>query len=406
MAPRPTLLDAQGSTVAAYGGWAAWSRYDPATKAYALALRSPSGAISLAPVAERGLPFDIELGPEGSGVVAVYSRCSDVDTLQGCHIYELKLGVVGAIERMLAAPGSSVHEPAIWDGLLIFLRRNPGGGGRRPDNLFQWRIGSSPARSVALPASHGGISTEAGHWPKGQTGAISGLTLHGQQVAYSTASGSESFGVTSLWLERLGGSPKLIDQITSGASATCEHAFLSPTLLGGWLYAYLHDCDPSANPQLDRWTRYSLSGHGAQRAKFTFVHTGDEIIDSVAPDAGGVRTGAVKAGSSVGEHRLAHDQATRARKLLHACASALLSCRIPPLRALAFSSCGDDGAATGYEHRSRAPAMAGGWHARGGIAAAGWLHRITTEGTPPLLVYRTLPAYVRMAGSAARACLA
>jgi hypothetical protein len=274
--------------VAAYHGWAAWSRADSVANAYALVLRSPDGAVSLAPISERASPFDVELGPDGSGVAAVYSRCSDTATLQGCHIYELKLGVTGATEQMLAAPGSSVHEPAIWDGLLVFLRRNPGGGGRRPDNLFQWRIGSSTARSVALPASHGGISAEAGHWPKGQTGTISGLTLRGQQIAYSTTSGSESFGVTSLWLERLDGSPKLTDQVTSGAAATCEHAFLSPILLGGWLYAYLHDCDPYADLRSDRWTRYSLSGHRAQRATFTFVHTGDEIIDSVVPDSGGV----------------------------------------------------------------------------------------------------------------------
>jgi hypothetical protein len=286
--PAPRLLDAQGWMVAAYGGWATWSRFDSATHAYALVLRAPGGATSLASVPERAAPFDVELGPDGSGVAAVYSRCSDTETLRGCHIYELKLGVASATEQLLAAPGSSVHEPAIWDGLLVFLRRNPGGGERRPDNLFQWRIGSSTARSVALPASHGGLSAEAGHWPKGQTGTISGLTLHGRQVAYSTTSGSESFGVTSLWLERLGGSPKLIDQVTSGASATCEHAFLSPTLLGGWLYAYLHDCDPYANPRSDRWTRYSLDGDNAQRAKFTFVQTGDEIIDSVVPDSGGV----------------------------------------------------------------------------------------------------------------------
>ncbi len=225
---------------------------------------------------------------------------------------------------------------------------------------------------MAIPASHGGISAEAGHWPKGQTGTISGLTLHERQVAYSTTSGSESFGVTSLWLERLGGFPKLIDQVTSGASATCEHAFLSPTLLGGWLYAYLHDCDPYANPQSDRWTRYSLSGHGAQRAKFTFVHTGDEIIDSVVARRRRRRLEQRKRALPAGEHRLAHDQATRARNLLLARASALLSCRIPPLRALAFSSCGDDGAATGCERRSLVPAMAGGWRARGGIVAAGW----------------------------------
>jgi hypothetical protein len=284
----PTLLDASGSMVSVYGGWAAWSRADLATNAYVLVLRSPKGAISLAPIPERASPFDVELGPDGPGVAAVYSRCSDIDTLEGCHIYELKLGVAGATEQMLEVPGSSVHEPAIWGGLLVFLRRNPGGEAHRPDNLFQWRIGSSLAHSVALPTSRGGLSAETGHWPKGQTGTISGLTIHGRQLAYSTTSGSESFGVTSLWLERIGSSPKLVDQVTSGASATCEHAFLSPTLLGGWLYAYLHDCDPYANPRSDRWTRYSLGGRVAQRAKFTFVHTGDEIIDSVVPDSGGV----------------------------------------------------------------------------------------------------------------------
>jgi hypothetical protein len=274
--------------VSTYGGWAAWSRADLATNAYALVLRSPKGVVSLAPIPERVSPFDVELGPDGAGVAAVYSRCLDTETLRDCHIYKLKLGLPGAIEQMLAAPGASVHEPAIWDGLLVFLRRNLAGGARRPDNLFQWRIGSSLARSVMLPASRGGLSAEAGHWSKGQVGTISGLTLHGQQIAYSTTSGSGSFGVTSLWVERLTGRPKLIDQVISGASATCEHAFLSPSLLGGRLYAYLHDCDPYADPQSDRWTRYSLNGHGVQRAKFTFVHTGDEIIDSVVPDADGV----------------------------------------------------------------------------------------------------------------------
>jgi hypothetical protein len=287
-APTPTVLDAQGSMVAAYGGWAAWSRADTATNAYELVLRSPSGAISLAPVPERAAPFDVELGPDGSGVAAVYSRCLDTQALRGCHIYELRLGVPDAVEQPLQAPGSSVHEPAIWDGLLAFLWRYPVGAQRRPDNLFSWRIGSSMAHSIVLPASRGARQTEAGHWSKGMTGRITGLTLHGQRVAYSTTIGSGSFGVTSLWLEQVSGSPRLIDQVTSGAGATCEHAFLSPTLLGGWLYAYLHDCDPSANPQLDRWMRYSLTGPGTQRARFTFVHTGDEVIESVVPDAGGV----------------------------------------------------------------------------------------------------------------------
>ncbi len=285
--PAPTVLDRQGSTVAAYGGWAAWSRSDPATNAYALVLRSPAGVISPAAVPERPSPFDVELGPSGSGVTAVYSRCSNTNKLTGCHIYELPLGVTGATEGMLPVPGSSVHEPAIWDGSLVFLRRNPGGGSRRPDNLYEWRIGSAQARSVTLPASQG-LSSESGRWPKGMTGAISGLTLEGKQIAYTTTAASGSFGVASLWMQGTTGAPKLVDQVTSGASATCEHAFLSPTFLGGWLYAYLHDCDPYANPASDRWTRYSLTEHTAQQAKVRFVHTGDEVIEAVVPDGGGV----------------------------------------------------------------------------------------------------------------------
>jgi hypothetical protein len=282
--PTPKVLDGQGQLVATYGGWAAWSRPDAATNAFALVLRSPAGAISLAPVATSPAPFDVELGPSDSGVAAVYSRCADTSTLQGCHIYYLRLGVAGATEQILAVPGSSVHEPAIWNGRLVYLRPNPTGGERRPDDLLEWQIGSGDARSIALPASRGLGSQAGGRWPKGVTGTITGLTLRGRQIAYSTVSGHESFGIANLWLQNPTGAPRLIDQVTSGASATCTHEFISPILLGGWLYAYLHDCDPYADPASDRWTRYSLTTNTAQRAKFTFVHTGDELINSVVPD--------------------------------------------------------------------------------------------------------------------------
>jgi hypothetical protein len=284
----PSTLDKRGTMVAAYGGWAAWSRADASTNSYALVVRSPSGAIAPAPVAEREAPFDVELGPGEGGVVAVYSRCGDTKRLGGCRIYELRLGVVGAKESLLAAPGSSVHEPAIWEDRLVYLRRNPGGGERRPDNLFEWNIGAGVARAVKLPASRGRTSGEVGRWPKDVTGTISGLTLDGRDIAYATDSSVEGFGVASLWFQEIGGSPRLIDEATSGESATCEHGFLSPTVAGGWLYAYLHDCDPSANPGLDRWTRYRLAGREAQRAHFGFVAVGDESIDSVVADGGGV----------------------------------------------------------------------------------------------------------------------
>lgn len=286
-AEAPVVLDPGGLSVAAYGGWAAWSRSDPTTGHYALVLRSPQGAISLAPVAENASPFDVELGPSrGSGGAAVFSRCANNTTRKGCHIAELRLGVAGAGERPLAPPGGgSDHQPAIWNGGLVFLRRNPSGGVRRPDNLLAWRIGSHKVQSLVLPTSRGARNgTEA--WPRGLTGSISGLTFNGKQVGYVTNNLLGTFGETTLWFEPLGGHPELIDQETSGAGNVCPPQFVSPVLAGPWLYAYLHACDPSANPNLDRLTRYRHAE--VDRARYTFIRSGDEGITSIVPDGGGV----------------------------------------------------------------------------------------------------------------------
>jgi hypothetical protein len=287
------VLDPKGVSVAAYGGWAAWSRLDAMTNHYALVVRSPRGTISLAPVAPSASPFDIELGPSGSGVAAVYSRCADT-TLRGCRIAELHLGATPATELALAPPGGgSVHEPAIWENRVVFLRRNSTGGsedpshpGRKPDSLFAWDVGSRKLHSLALPVSRG---SRAGAWPSGLTGLITGLTFNGKQLGYATSNVVGSFGETSLWFEPLGGGPELIDQETSGAGNVCQPEFVSPVLAGRWLYAYLHACDPSGAVGFDRFTRYR---HGeVDRARFTFIRSGDEPISSVVPDGAGVDWG-------------------------------------------------------------------------------------------------------------------
>jgi hypothetical protein len=283
----PIVLDPKGVSVATYGGWAAWSRSDKATGQYALVLRSPQGVISLPALAENSSPFDVELGPSGgSGVAAVYSRCANNGTRKGCHLAELRLGVAEAAERTLAPPGGgSDHEPAIWKGGLVFLRRNPSGAKRRPDNLLAWQVGSRRVRSLTLPISRGARSSGGG-WPKGLTGSITGLTFNGKQVAYITSNLVGSFGETSLWFEPLAARPELIDQETSGAGNVCPPEFVSPVLAGPWLYAYLHACDPSANPNLDRLTRYRRGD--VERAHYTFIHSGDEAITSIVPDGAGV----------------------------------------------------------------------------------------------------------------------
>jgi hypothetical protein len=284
-AEAPLLLDPGGMSVAAYGGWAAWSHRDSTTGHYALVTRSPQGVISQAPVAESASPFDVELGPaRGLGVAAVYSRCADTTTLNGCHIFTLELGVAVASERSLAPPGGgSNHEPAIWEGALVFLRRSPSGGRRRPDSLLAWKIGSRKVRTLPLPSSRGNL--RAG-WPAGLTGRLTGLTFNGKQLGYTTSNLLGTFGESTLWFEPLGGRPELIDQQTGGAGNVCPPEFVSPVLSGRWLYAYLHACDPTANPRFDRLTRYR---HGeVQRARYTFIDSGDEAISSAVPDGMGV----------------------------------------------------------------------------------------------------------------------
>jgi hypothetical protein len=287
-------LDCQPPQLASFGGWLAWSRATSAG-AFELMLRSPAGATAPAPIAPRPAPFDVQLGPEGHGVVAVYSRCADAIRYLGCTLHELALGVPGASERTLSPPGGgSLHEPAIWNGRLVFLRRNRAGGGenplhamgRQPDGLLAWRLGSSHTQSLTLPVSRG-----TREWPRGVTGVVTGLTLHEGWLAYVTSSGisSSSFelGLRTLWAQQLGQGPRLIDQITAGEGNVCDPSLLSPALAAGWVYAYVHPCDPSGR-DLDRWTRYGLSAHSAQSARYAFTHSGEDVIYAVVPDGHGV----------------------------------------------------------------------------------------------------------------------
>ncbi len=281
-----TQLDPAGSVVSAYGGWAAWTHAGAGPGNYTLMVRSPGGAITSAQVPSSNGPFDVRLGPGTSGVDAVYQRCSDPERELGCHIFELTLTTPGAAERELAVPGGgSTFMPAIWRGRLAFLRANPGDGTHRPDSLYVMSIGGGSAKAVALPVSRGASEIGGGRWPAGLTGTITSLAIGPSQLAYVTSNLVGSFGETTLWYEPIGGHPELIDQETSGAGNVCPAAFLSPVISGVWLYAYLHACDPSANPGLDRLTRYRRGE--AQRARYRFIHFGDDEISSVVPDAAG-----------------------------------------------------------------------------------------------------------------------
>jgi hypothetical protein len=253
----------------AFGGWAAWSRYDTISGECELAIRSPGGVISTPSVPENPGPFDVELGPSGHGVAAVFSGCAAAR----CGIYELRLGHM-SVRRLPVPARGSPSEPAIWQRTLVFVARR---------RLFEWRIGSRRVQPLAIPRTHGG-----GGWPRGRTGSISDLTINAGRIAFVTSNSHGDFAESTLWTERLAGAPRLIDQVTAGAGNVCPPAILSPVISNGWLYAYLHDCPAGGGPiSDDRFTRYKLSSGHAERAHHNFIQYIDDEIYSVVPAGSG-----------------------------------------------------------------------------------------------------------------------
>ncbi|HEX4107794.1 MAG TPA: hypothetical protein VHX88_06640 [Solirubrobacteraceae bacterium] len=272
--------------VVAYGGWAAWSSYDAASHGYALMLRSPSGSVAPAGVAERPAPFDVSLGPDAHGAtVAVYSRCRQT----ACRLVELALGAP-AYERRLAPPGGgSDYDPAIWGGRIAFMRAHRGGGQRRPQDIFEWVIGARHLLSFPLPRNEYSAA-DLHAFPQlrqteGVTGTIGFLALHGSEIAYTrVAPVSSPVTVSDLWTQRPGAAPRLIARITTGGAATAQRSFLSPTFAGGWLYAYREGGD-----QGSVWQRYRLAGPGLQQASgIAFGDSAFGLVEAVVPDAAGV----------------------------------------------------------------------------------------------------------------------
>jgi hypothetical protein len=270
-AHRTTVLDpgacterGQGGAVS-FGAWAAWSRYDTTSGECSLVVRSPRGVISTPAVPQNPGPFDVELGPSAHGVVAVFSGCFTVT----CGIYELRLGHASA--KRLAVPlRVDLREPAIWQHTLVFLAQH---------RLVVWRLGARRVRALRLPRTQGRHG-----WPRGETGPISGLTISGSRVAFVTSPSNGTFADSTLWTERIGQRPQLVDQLAAGAGNVCPPAILSPVIAGGWLYAYVHACPAGGGPiSDDRFTRYSLRDGSAARADHNFIHFIDDEIFSVVP---------------------------------------------------------------------------------------------------------------------------
>jgi hypothetical protein len=291
---------ARPTSVASYGGWAAWSRYDSTHRAYQLMVRNASGNVTAMGIAESPQPFEVSLGPLVSGGVgAVYPRCTNAARHEGCRLEQLGIESTGARDKRLAVPGSgSLFRPALWKGTVAFLRVVPKGGEGHPVEMFEWTSGSKRLKALALP-HNSPSAAEVKEQPdlrdtEGYVGEITALALNGTQVAYTRVVPLGEWDRSDLWVQRPERKPKLIDRIgTGGGAAFGTRTYLTPTIAGSWLYAYrqyhedgLGDGDPA-------WVRYSLTTNTAQQAQVNFGNKegfaeNEGPLDAAAPLGAGV----------------------------------------------------------------------------------------------------------------------
>ena len=117
--------------MSAHGGHVVWS--EPVAPGRHVLMRWHQGRVARLPVAERAVPFDVDLGPDARGrPVAVYSRCpgeAENAAAGGCNVYRLDLrrGRERTIRRASTAR-SSEYAPAIWRGDLVFASSKTAAG--------------------------------------------------------------------------------------------------------------------------------------------------------------------------------------------------------------------------------------------------------------------------------------
>jgi hypothetical protein len=131
--PPPIPGVAKPTPIAVWQGRQVWS-VPNATGGYGLVQRIGSGPVTALPVAPRGVPFDVDLGPTSSGgVYAVYSRCAteprwdegvpSYETGKGCDVYRLDLATGSEVRfTKVNATDGSEYWPTYWKGSIGFAR--------------------------------------------------------------------------------------------------------------------------------------------------------------------------------------------------------------------------------------------------------------------------------------------
>jgi hypothetical protein len=285
--PAPSLLAtvSRVTPVASYGGWVAWSRYEPAMRAYQLMVRSPAGTVTQMGAPQPLRPFEVSLGILASGGVgAVYPRCAEPIEHRECILEQLAIEAAHPREVRLSVPGAgSFFLPALWKRTVAFLRSRTVARRRFPTELIEWTIGTNHLSKLQLP-NNSYYAAEIKEQPEvrdteNAQGRITALALNGTQVAYVRVAPWGEWARSDLWVQKPAQHAKAIDWIgTGGGAAYGTRTYLSPTISGSWLYAYrqYHELGHA-------WVRYSLNTGRTQRAGIDLGDDSNGLVQAAAP---------------------------------------------------------------------------------------------------------------------------
>jgi hypothetical protein len=233
------------SPVSALGGMVGWVGASGRGHRFEVVIRSQGHDRALGATSAVGWIDGVALGTDAHGhTIVVYSRCPykpygnsrpGHGGIDGCRLWWAPTAG-GAAHLIRAAPADTSVGEALAGNVTFAVQPNSASLG--PVRVETARLSGSSAQ--ALPVPH----------PKGAS--IEHISVSGTQVAFvenSEEPGSASTGVSQIWLDEGGATPRLIAHVSSDDVPIDESAefFDGLTLSGGYVYTSLY-----AQPGLDQ----------------------------------------------------------------------------------------------------------------------------------------------------------
>jgi hypothetical protein len=278
--------------IAAYQGRLVWSQPD-GKNGYQLVQRIGDGPVTVLPIASRGVPFDVDLGPTSSGgVYAVYSRCHiepqwdgsqgmpQYQLGKGCDVYKLDLATNTETRytKVNASDGSE-YWPSYWKGVVAFARAYDSKPGE--PYLYAKTIASS-ARSQRLP---GGARGSAASTPLQ-------VEIYGTRVGFGWEyHGHEEAPAFDLRVDTVGAGHVVLDSTPGGGLSSTQIGW--PSFQNGRIY-WLRACvgDPGGCEMTRRFEQSNYTGKpqplGATSPPYVQAHERDQSITWAETDVNSI----------------------------------------------------------------------------------------------------------------------